>query len=158
MIYKKEFYKLIEKFNEFKRRRKLTVFAVSETSGIDYLRVCGIFNGTIRNITLNEVVKIAKALGIHPTEINKIYNLEHIADNIGGCECYVGVYWNYEDSELITKADLDKFVASKYYFTYVNGQYCDRVLPINLEQFDFCPKCGKKIDWQSIMENLVGEL
>ena len=158
MIYKKEFYKLIERFNEFKCRKKLTVAVLSEISGIDYLRLCGIFNGTIRNITLNEVVKIAKALDIHPAEINEIYNLEHIAGGIGECECYVGVYWNYEDSKLMTKNDLDKFVALKYYFTYINGQCCDRVLPINLEQFVFCPKCGKKIDWQSIMENLASEL
>ena len=122
------------------------------------MRVREIFKGTIRNITINEIVKIAKALGIHPAEIKQIYNLEYISASISGCECYVGIYWNCEDSTLMTEKYLDKFVASKYYFTYINGQYCDRVLPTNFEQFVFCPKCGRKIDWQSIMDNLTVEL
>lgn len=69
------------------------------------------------------------------------------------CECYIGVYWNYEDSELMTRGDFEELLTNTYLGIYTREQYCDREFYTNLEKFDFCPKCGKKIDWDAIREN-----
>lgn len=67
------------------------------------------------------------------------------------CECYIGVYWDYTDSELITRDDLEEIIGCRY--AYTREQYCDKNFTTNFEKFDFCPKCGKKIDWDVIREN-----
>ncbi len=72
-------------------------------------------------------------------------------DNL--CECYIGVYWDYENSELMTRKDLEELINSNSYHTCTREQYCDRNFYTGLEKFDFCPKCGKKIDWDAIREN-----
>ena len=69
------------------------------------------------------------------------------------CECYIGVYWDYENSELMTRKDLEELINSNCSRTCTREQYCDRDFYSGLEKFDFCPKCGKKIDWAAIREN-----
>lgn len=74
-----------------------------------------------------------------------------IDDNL--CECHIGVYWNYENSELMTRKDLEALINSTSSYTCTREEYCDRDFYSGLEKFDFCPKCGKKIDWEAIREN-----
>lgn len=73
--------------------------------------------------------------------------------NVECCECYIGVYWDYENSELMTRKNLEELINSNYSHTCTREQYCDRNFYIGLEKFDFCPKCGKRIDWDAIREN-----
>ena len=69
------------------------------------------------------------------------------------CECYICVYWNYENSELMTRKDLEELINSNSSYTCTREEYCDRDFYSGLEKFYFCPKCGKKIDWDAIREN-----
>lgn len=83
-----------------------------------------------------------------------IINSEENIDNqkVECCECYIGVYWNYENSELMTRKDLEELINSNSSYTCTREQYCDRDFYSGLEKFDFCPKCGKRIDWDAIRE------
>lgn len=84
-----------------------------------------------------------------------INSRENMIDNqkVECCECYIGVYWDYENSELIRRKDLEELINSNYPHACTREQYCDRNFYTGLEKFDFCPKCGKRIDWDVIREN-----
>lgn len=84
-------------------------------------------------------------------------------------ECIIGLLHYTEDSELCTlsqlrahmeeRADFNKTLAndktfcnckSLYFREYTLAEYCDKRVSTNLRQFDYCPICGKKIDWKTI--------
>lgn len=69
------------------------------------------------------------------------------------CECYIGMLFDYENTDLITREELEELIISGGLCTYTREQYCDMDFDTNLVNFDFCPKCGKKIDWNAIKEN-----
>lgn len=65
-----------------------------------------------------------------------------------------------ERDEMLMKgsvAELKKFIA-KYieYKTYSLSDYCDKRKSTDLTQFNYCPFCGKKIDWKAIKDGANG--
>lgn len=85
--------------------------------------------------------------------LNGEFWLENDTKQDSECECYIGIYWNYDDSELMTREEFEKLLTKTHLHVYTREQYCDRDFYTSLEKFDFCPKCGKKIDWDAIREN-----
>ena len=69
------------------------------------------------------------------------------------CECYIGMLFDYENTDLITREEFEDSIKSERFSAYTREQYCDMDFDTNLVNFDFCPKCGKKIDWNAIKEN-----
>lgn len=140
-MYEKQINKMIERFREAKNSKGLTVEQISEISGVSLSWVKGLFNGEIENPEFCETMDVASAVGVTPAEIDGIFNQ---------CKCYIGVYWDYDFSELMTRKDFEDLLSREF---YTREQYCDKEFSTNLEKFDFCPKCGKKIDWDAIREN-----
>ena len=133
-----EFYKLVDRLNEFKHIKNIRLIELSGISGVDYARLRYLFTGRSTNITSEEIIKVAQALDMPLDEIDKIYSLgqnEEVAEATDDCECYIGIY-----------LDCDSRV-----FMKLKDFYCEE--KENFECFKFCPKCGKKIDWDAITEN-----
>ena len=84
-------------------------------------------------------------------------------------ECIIGLYyWHADDVELITLPKLKKNIVNdkrlyeeiKYdpvYALIYHGMrhytlkdYADKRKSTNLHRFEYCPVCGKKIDWKKI--------
>lgn len=79
-------------------------------------------------------------------------------ENIEKCECYIGVRYDYENTDLVTLADLKEDIErhngmvefwQTHGFPEIKEKKLDDYL-INLTQFNYCPLCGKKIDWKAI--------
>lgn len=77
-------------------------------------------------------------------------------ENIEKCECIIGMRYDYEDTDLVTLAELKEHIEShngmvKFWQTHgfpatkekKLADYCDT-------RFNYCPLCGKKIDWKAI--------
>ena len=88
--------------------------------------------------------------------------------SIEKCECCIGIKYNYEDTELVTLAELKGYIErekrlSEYHKNsdwwqsmcnkYTLDDYCDKRKSTDLTQFNYCPFCGKRIDWKTIKEN-----
>ena len=83
-------------------------------------------------------------------------------ENIGKCECYIGIKHDYEDTRLATlkqlKDEIEWLQGRKESFAeyginnkiYTLVDYCDKRKSTDLTQFNYCPFCGKKIDWKAI--------
>lgn len=80
-------------------------------------------------------------------------------------ECIIGMYNNYEDTDLITYSEICKMSLSewKMYLKYEDAHtrigkspptrledYFDKRKNTELTRFDYCPYCGKKIDWNEL--------
>ena len=84
-------------------------------------------------------------------------------------ECFIGLFYDSDYADLITLNGLkSKIKWNKAYNAFINNDpevyratwalrqewtlkdYCDRRKSTNLCQFDFCPVCGKQIDWKTI--------
>ena len=85
--------------------------------------------------------------------------------SIKKCECYIGIKYDYENTELVTLAELKGYIErekrlSEHYKNsdwwqsmrnkYTLDDYCDKRKSTDLTQFNYCPLCGKKIDWKAI--------
>lgn len=84
--------------------------------------------------------------------------------------CYIGEWLDYGNSELVTYNDLKEKVKSNnetyeyglntYGKDFVKGlmnkitlkDYFDKRKNTNFNKFDYCPYCGKKIDWKELKE------
>ena len=64
-------------------------------------------------------------------------------------ECIIGEYYDYGNTCLVTANEL-KILTEEWHGFYSFKDYCDRRKSTNLERFEFCPYCGKKIDWKKI--------
>ena len=84
-------------------------------------------------------------------------------ENIEKCKCWIGVRYDYENTDLVTLADLKEHIESHngmVEFWQTHGfpatkekklaDYCDKRKSTDLTQFNYCPLCGKKIDWKAI--------
>ena len=78
-------------------------------------------------------------------------------ENIEKCECIIGIRYDYENTDIVTLADLKEHIETMKklpsYFhkkPYELADYCDRRKSTDLIQFNYCPLCGKKIDWKAI--------
>jgi hypothetical protein len=84
------------------------------------------------------------------------------------CDCYIGVWYDWENSDIVTLSDLKEHIKDtnnlidfreKMKIPLSNSKkvslsdYCDKRRTNNLTRFDYCPFCGKKIDWKSIKES-----
>lgn len=82
-------------------------------------------------------------------------------------ECVIGFIYDYDNIQLITLSELKKHIQEKEEHnewiddTFVDlgwtrtkiwtlKEYADKRRNTDLERFEFCPICGKKIDWQKI--------
>ena len=84
-------------------------------------------------------------------------------------ECIIGLlYYDYEDVDIATLEDLNKYIEETkdinrnyrstynqlpdwlYRKEYTLQDYADKRKSTNFTRFDFCPYCGKKIDWKKI--------
>ena len=88
-------------------------------------------------------------------------------DNIKKCECVIGIMYDYDDTDLMTRKELEEEIksnerrkscgASEWYRKfYTRNDYCDKRITTNLKQFDYCPFCGKKINWKAIKDGANG--
>ena len=125
-MYEKRINKMIERFREAKNSKGLTEEQVSEISGVPLSWVKSLFNGEVENPEFCETMDVASAVGVTPAEIDGIFNQ---------CVCYIGIYLDCDSRGFMT----------------LNDFYCEE--KENFECFKFCPKCGKKIDWDAIIEN-----
>ena len=74
------------------------------------------------------------------------------------CECIIGVKGDdlvtFEELREIIKRD-DEFRKINYQMWSIMGNkynlndYCDKRKSTDLVRFNYCPICGKKIDWES---------
>ena len=90
-------------------------------------------------------------------------------EKIEKCECYIGIKHDYEDTRLVTlkqlKDEIEWLQGRKESFaeygikdkTYSLSDYCDKRKSTDLTQFNYCPLCGKKIDWKSIKGGAVND-
>ena len=84
-------------------------------------------------------------------------------ENIEKCECWIGVLYDYDDTHLVTSDQLKQHINDTNYFaelwnkvhkekrkTYSLSDYCNKRKSTDLTRFNYCPLCGKKIDWKAI--------
>ena len=89
-------------------------------------------------------------------------------ENIEKCECCIGIIHDYDNTRMVTLAELKEHIKSrlelrdynrkmlltkeynnhfKYWYLH---EYCDKRHSTDLTRFNYCPLCGKKIDWKAI--------
>ena len=82
-------------------------------------------------------------------------------------ECTIGLWLDYEDTDTVTFSRLKDEVDGYANFVKWKNEnlpqgkekvktlsdYLDKRKRTNLQRFDYCPYCGKKIDWKGLREN-----
>ena len=82
------------------------------------------------------------------------------------CDCFIGMLNDYDNTGLITINELKEHIKETEDFVdmvkangyndlahrkaYSLSDYCDKRKATDLTRFDYCPKCGEKIDWKGI--------
>ena len=145
--------KLIEKFIDVKESKGFTEEQVAKLSGFTPLRIHNLFNGKVVHPSFDLTTKVAKALEIPFDEVSETLGLNAPNNIEVGCECYVGMLFDYENTNLITREELEELIKSGCSSAYTREQYCDKDFSTTLVKFEFCPKCGTKIDWDEIRED-----
>lgn len=97
-----------------------------------------------------------------PTEKGRVTMANH--------DCVIGLVCRYESYELATLEDLKRHIAETaefntslkndglehavwlYHKEWSLKDYCDKRRSTDLTRFDYCPYCGKKIEWKKIKE------
>ena len=84
-------------------------------------------------------------------------------------ECIIGLYFDYENTELMTYNELkhrteveNKFYEEHSHYDYFGKpykleDYFDRRKSTNFTLFDYCPYCGEKINWKELKERNKNE-
>lgn len=70
------------------------------------------------------------------------------------CEdgCKIGLFYDYDEADLVTLEDIKE--TEWYRVRYENSKR--ELIPVSefldkyIEQFDYCPYCGEKIDWKAM--------
>ena len=88
-------------------------------------------------------------------------------------ECIIGLLHDYDDAKLVTVSKLlEEIKYERQHYSYMCNlckkynidkptkyytikDYCNKRKSTNLERFEFCPYCGKKIDWKKIKNEEV---
>lgn len=79
-------------------------------------------------------------------------------------QCIIGLVYKNDDSVLVTLDGLRNHIEDNLYFNeiaihagmpmrkkvYTISDYADRRKSTNLRRFEYCPECGKKIDWKKL--------
>lgn len=131
-MYDDKIEKLIERFREAKKDRGLTDGQLSDICGLLSSWIEGLLSGEFRHPRFYETMILANALGVTPIEIDEILKSDQTKET--ECECYIGVCLD---------RDITGFITRRTFYQIEN---------VNYECFRFCPKCGKKIDWDTIIE------
>ena len=72
-------------------------------------------------------------------------------ENIEKCECCIGVLNDYEDTKIVTLSELKEHIEYNSVFKFwIFQDHCDKRKSTDLTRFNYCPLCGKKIDWKEI--------
>ena len=83
-------------------------------------------------------------------------------ENIDKCECCIGVLRDYEDTRLVDLEELKRNIQEQKEYAewkkrfgvndkyYTLADYCDKRKSTDVKRFNYCPLCGKKIDWKAI--------
>jgi hypothetical protein len=89
-------------------------------------------------------------------------------DNLSRSECLIGIINDYDNTSMVTLDGLkchikdrlelkEAFEKDALYKGYNHGikgwtlaDYCDRRKSTDLSRFEYCPHCGKKIDWKAM--------
>ena len=89
-------------------------------------------------------------------------------ENIEKCECCIGIINDYDNTSMVTLDSLkhhikyqlelkQAFETDALFKDYNHGikgwtlvDYCDKRKSTDLTRFNYCPLCGKKIDWKAI--------
>ena len=78
------------------------------------------------------------------------------------CECWIGVLHDYEDTRIVDLEELKRHIEEMVNYAewkknfglddkpYLLSDYCDKRKSTDLTRFNYCPLCGKKIDWKAI--------
>ena len=74
------------------------------------------------------------------------------------CDCCIGVVNDYGNTRLVTLEELKTHIKHQEWLrkpyanwnTYQIVDYCDKRKNTDLTRFNYCPLCGKKIDWKAI--------
>ena len=74
------------------------------------------------------------------------------------CDHIVGIYYDYESTDTITLQELKDYIAlqerrhNKYdiWHYYTPSDYSDMSKDVDIQRFNYCPKCGEKIDWKNL--------
>ena len=56
---------------------------------------------------------------------------------------------DYEDTRIMTANELREEIEEGH-TTFSLNDYCDKRKSTDLTRFNYCPICGKKIDWKAI--------
>ena len=70
-------------------------------------------------------------------------------------ECLIGVYYDYEDTKLVTFDNLVREARESERLgisAYSLKDYLNKRKNTNLHRFLYCPECGEKIDWNELKE------
>ena len=79
-------------------------------------------------------------------------------------ECYIGVLYRMDNNDLITLDELKEYLEEEKAYDkkiyemygiefrplYTLKDYADGRKGHNLTKFNYCPYCGKRIDWKKI--------
>ena len=76
-------------------------------------------------------------------DLNKIKNMEH--------ECAIGLWCECDYVNCISLSELKEQQRDK---GYTMKQLKDYRFGISFSEFEYCPDCGKKIDWETIRKYL----
>ena len=82
-------------------------------------------------------------------------------------KCLIGIWNDYDNTKIVTFRQLKYEVESNAAFAEWKNKnlsgtdmevktlndYLDKRKSTNLQRFDYCPYCGKKIDWKGLREN-----
>ena len=84
-------------------------------------------------------------------------------ENVEKCECWIGVLHDYDDTRVVDLEELKKNIQTEKEYAerkfkmygvnekYYNlADYCDKRKSTDLTRFNYCPLCGKEIDWKAI--------
>lgn len=77
------------------------------------------------------------------------------------CECVICMVYDYENTHLASLEKLKEHIKNNErmynsFWTntkpYTLSDYADKRKNTNITRFEYCPFCGKKIDWKVIKE------
>ena len=63
--------------------------------------------------------------------------------------CFIGMLYNYENTELVDYGRL-KYLVAEHYTIFTMKDYCDLRRSTDLHRFKYCPECGREIDWRTM--------
>ena len=109
------------------------------------------------NANKNSCVECNPRWGIsesYATEIaEEVYGA--IEDSKGNCEHHIGVWYDAGDSRIVTIGQLRLLAQEGSDFgDWTLADYLNYKRETNLIRFDHCPKCGCRIDWKKIREEV----